>query len=78
MNRDEALMLLRAHKGILAQRFGVVDLALFGSIINNQMSFGHAHYRLARQSSPLVESEHSCDGAQMGRDRLAPDKSAPG
>ncbi len=36
MNRDETLKLLRAHKAILAERFGVVDLALFGSIVRNQ------------------------------------------
>ena len=36
MNRDEAFKLLRAHKAILAERFGVVDLALFGSIVRNQ------------------------------------------
>ncbi len=36
MNRDEALKLLREHKAILAQRFGVVDLALFGSIVRNR------------------------------------------
>ena len=36
MNRDETLKLLRAHKATLSQRFGVVDLALFGSIVRNQ------------------------------------------
>ena len=36
MNKDEAIKLLRAHKETLAQRFGVVGLALFGSIVNNQ------------------------------------------
>ena len=36
MNRDETLKLLRAHKATLVQRFGVVDLALFGSIVRNQ------------------------------------------
>ena len=36
MNRDEALKLLREHKVTLAQRFGVVDLALFGSIVRNR------------------------------------------
>ncbi len=36
MNRDETLRLLRAHKATLARRFGVVDLALFGSIVRNQ------------------------------------------
>ena len=32
MSRDEALALLRAHKAVLEKRFGVVSLALFGSI----------------------------------------------
>ena len=31
MGRDEVLALLRAHKPVLKRRFGVVDLALFGS-----------------------------------------------
>ena len=31
MNRDEVLNVLRAQKATLVQRFGVVDLALFGS-----------------------------------------------
>ena len=38
MNRDEVLKVLRAHKPILAQRFGVTNLALFGSIARNEMS----------------------------------------
>jgi predicted nucleotidyltransferase len=36
MNRDEVLNLLRAHKGTLARRFGVTDIALFGSFARNQ------------------------------------------
>ena len=36
MNRDEALKLLSEHKATLAQRFGVVNLALFGSIVRNR------------------------------------------
>jgi len=36
MNRDETLKLLRAHKAILAQRFGVTELALFGSFARDQ------------------------------------------
>ena len=36
MNRDEVLNVLRAHKATLAERFGVVDLALFGSIVHDQ------------------------------------------
>lgn len=38
MNRDEVLKVLRAHKPILAQRFGVSNLALFGSVARNEMS----------------------------------------
>ena len=36
MNRDEVLSLLRAHKATLTRRFGVTDLALFGSFARNQ------------------------------------------
>lgn len=38
MNRDEILTLLRAHKAILSQRFGVTELALFGSVVRNQIT----------------------------------------
>lgn len=31
MDKEQALTLLRAHKTVLVQRFGVVDIALFGS-----------------------------------------------
>ena len=30
--------MLRAHKAILARRFGVANLALFGSVARNEMS----------------------------------------
>ena len=36
MNRTEALNLLREHKPALAERFGVTELALFGSFARNQ------------------------------------------
>ena len=36
MNRDEVLNILRAHKATLAQRFGVTELALFGSFARDQ------------------------------------------
>ena len=36
MNRDEVLNLLRAHKPALAARFGVTELALFGSFARDQ------------------------------------------
>ena len=32
MSRSETLALLGAHKPVLAERFGVVELALFGSV----------------------------------------------
>ena len=38
MNRDEILKVLRAHKSTLSQRFGVTNLALFGSVARNEMS----------------------------------------
>ena len=40
MNRDEALDLLRAHKPVLAERFGVTGLALFGSYARGQAMDG--------------------------------------
>ena len=40
MGRDEVLGLLREHKSTLASRFGVTDIALFGSFARNQ----HAEY----------------------------------
>ncbi len=36
MSRDEVLALLRAHKPVLEQRFGIVDLALFGSFARDR------------------------------------------
>ena len=36
MNRDEVLDVLREHKATLAQRFGVSELALFGSFARDQ------------------------------------------
>ena len=36
MNRDEVLNVLRAHKATLTQRFGVTELALFGSFARDQ------------------------------------------
>ena len=38
MNRDEALNLLRAHKPVLAERFGVTSLALFGSFARDKVT----------------------------------------
>ena len=38
MIRDEVVKALQAHKVTLARRFGVRELALFGSIVRNQAS----------------------------------------
>ena len=35
MNRSTILLLLTEHKQLLAQRFGVVRLALFGSVVRD-------------------------------------------
>ena len=40
MTRDRALSLLRAHKPALAERFGVADLALFGSTARDDAAEG--------------------------------------
>lgn len=39
MDRDEVLKVLRAHKVTLSQRFGVTNLALFGSVARDEMSY---------------------------------------
>ena len=36
IRKDEALALLREHKPVLAERYGVVDLALFGSSVRDE------------------------------------------
>ena len=36
MNREEVLDILRTHKPTLAERFGVTDLALFGSFARDE------------------------------------------
>ena len=36
MTRDDVLELLRRHKPVLAERFGVIGLALFGSFARDQ------------------------------------------
>ena len=36
MDKDQALALLRDHKAVMVQRFGVADIALFGSIARGE------------------------------------------
>lgn len=40
MNRTQTLQLLTQHKQILAHRFGVVRLALFGSVVRDAVRAG--------------------------------------
>ena len=36
VGREKSLALLRAHKSVLAERFGVDDIALFGSTVRDE------------------------------------------
>ena len=40
LSSSDTLALLRAHKPVLAERFGVVDLALFGSTVRDEAEPG--------------------------------------
>ena len=40
MNRTQTLKLLTEHKPVLAQRFGVARLALFGSVVRDDAKVG--------------------------------------
>ena len=40
LSSSDTLALLRAHKPVLAERFGVVDLALFGSTVRDEAGPG--------------------------------------
>ena len=53
MNRDEVLNVLRAHKPILSQRFGVRELALFGSFARDQATDTSDVDILVRFDTPL-------------------------
>ena len=52
MNRDDVLSLLRAHKAALAQRFGVVELRLYGSFARDQAAGGSDVDILVRFDTP--------------------------
>ncbi len=52
MNRDEILNTLRAHKPILSRRFGVTELALFGSFARDQATDASDVDILARFDTP--------------------------
>ena len=52
MSRDEALALLREHKPVLERRFGIVDLALFGSFARDRATAGRDIDILVRFDGP--------------------------
>ncbi len=58
MNRDVVLKLLRAHKATLVQRFGVVDLALFGSIVRNRATGNSDVDILVKFDSPATSERY--------------------
>ena len=58
MNRDEVLDVLREHKATLVQRFGVVDLALFGSIVRDQVTDDSDVDILVRFDSPATSKRY--------------------
>ena len=58
MNRDEVLALLRAHKPILMERFGVTALALFGSFARDQASDNSDVDILVRFTGPATSRSY--------------------
>ena len=58
MNRDEVLKVLKTHKATLAQRFGVTDLALFGSIVRDQATDNSDMDILVKFDSPATSKRY--------------------
>ena len=58
MNRDEVLKVLKTHKATLAQRFGVTDLALFGSIVRDQATDDSDVDILVKFDSPATSKRY--------------------
>ena len=54
MGRDEVLGLLRAHKSTLAERFGVAEIALFGSFARDKNVEGSDIDILVRFDGPVT------------------------
>ncbi len=52
MTRAEVLEMLRAHRPVLAERFGVADLALFGSYARDEGTDGSDVDILVRFDAP--------------------------
>ena len=58
MNRDEALSVLRTHKQTLVERFGVVQLALFGSFARGESALGSDVDILVRFEGPATSKSY--------------------
>ncbi len=58
MNREEVLDILRTHKPTLAERFGVTELALFGSFARDQASERSDVDILVRYDGPATSKSY--------------------
>ena len=58
MNRNEVLEMLRTHKPILTERFGVTGLALFGSFARDQASEASGVDILVRFARPATSATY--------------------
>ena len=54
VGREKSLALLRAHKSVLAERFGVADIALFGSTVRDEAERGSDLDILVRFDGPTT------------------------
>ena len=58
MTRDDVLSALREHKGDLVRRYGVVEIALFGSFARDQASEQSDIDVLVRFASPATSRQY--------------------
>ena len=58
MNKEQALTLLRDHKAVLVQRFGVVDIALFGSTARDEATSDSDMDILIRFDGPATSKRY--------------------
>ena len=58
MNRTEVLDILRTHKPTLADRFGVTELALFGSFARDEATDGSDVDILVRYDGPATSKSY--------------------
>ena len=58
MDKDEVLTRLRAHKATLSQRFGIAELALFGSFARDQAAADSDVDILVRFDGPATSKRY--------------------